>query len=513
MAPGPPLREPRCSEPAARPGAGNRALLRGSLGPPTRNTGFVGKENDASCKAPLKASQDQLRKISGLGAQRPATAGPKGSGAVSAPSERRALATSRGNARALASSNSQSLSSQRDNPFRDVTNQNLATSRSSSKFGKIATKEGLGEFLATSASAQRSFVPQKTSPRDQPSTSVKAVAACCRTCSKKLSAPQAACSRGLCSECSLQGEIFCDPDEDTPPVSRRIDLELSREDDRSDAQLCADYAQDIYDALFANEAEFLPLATYLDAHPEINSKMRAILVDWLVEVHTKYQLRAQTLFLAVNMIDRYLSSGTQVLRRKLQLVGVAAMFIASKFEEIDPPHIHKFVYIADNAYTKDEILQCEVVMLAALKFDIVVPTSIQFLDRLVQAYGCDSRHRSLARYLLELTLVDYSFISYMPSQLAAASLLVANELLGLRTAWPDKLARCARYTEAKLQPCTRKIQALLETASTSSVMQAVRKKFQSREHHCVASLYPSTLPSARRLGSSSTSPKDPAQRT
>lgn len=86
--------------------------------------------------------------------------------------------------------------------------------------------------------------------------------------------------------------------------------------------------------------------------------MRSILIDWLVEVHYKFKLVPETLYLTVNLIDRYLSI-QQVKRDKLQLVGVTCMFIACKYEEIYPPIVKDFVCITDKAYTKEEILELE----------------------------------------------------------------------------------------------------------------------------------------------------------
>ncbi len=86
--------------------------------------------------------------------------------------------------------------------------------------------------------------------------------------------------------------------------------------------------------------------------------MRAILIDWLVEVHLKFKLVPESLYLTVNLIDRYLER-EQVNRQKLQLAGVTAMLIACKYEEIYPPIVRDFVYITDNAYTKEEILAME----------------------------------------------------------------------------------------------------------------------------------------------------------
>ena len=97
--------------------------------------------------------------------------------------------------------------------------------------------------------------------------------------------------------------------------------------------------------------------------------MRAILVDWLVDVHLKFKLLSETLFLTVNIIDRYLTL-KQVQRSKLQLIGVSAMLISTKYEEIYPPTVKDFVYITDNAYSKEEVLTMESEVLVTLDFDI-----------------------------------------------------------------------------------------------------------------------------------------------
>ena len=92
--------------------------------------------------------------------------------------------------------------------------------------------------------------------------------------------------------------------------------------------------------------------SYMSKQTDINAKMRAILIDWLVEVHLKFKLMPETLYLTVNLIDRFLEREADA-RNKLQLVGVTAMFIASKYEEIYAPECRDFVYISDKAYTRD----------------------------------------------------------------------------------------------------------------------------------------------------------------
>ena len=87
-------------------------------------------------------------------------------------------------------------------------------------------------------------------------------------------------------------------------------------------------------------------AEYMSSQPYINERMRTILVDWLVEVHLKFKMVPETLYLTVHIIDRFLEDN-RVRRSKLQLVGVAALLVASKYEEIYPPELRDLVYITD----------------------------------------------------------------------------------------------------------------------------------------------------------------------
>lgn len=257
----------------------------------------------------------------------------------------------------------------------------------------------------------------------------------------------------------------------------------------------AEYVPDIFNHLFHEEANFMPRPTYMDSQTDINGKMRAILVDWLVEVHMKYRLRPETLFLAVNIIDRFCSR-VPVARKRLQLVGVVAMLVASKFEEIEPPRINDFVYITDNAYTKEDILQLECKMLSVLGFQIVCPTPTHFFDRLQHANRCDERHRELVQYILELALLEVQMIRHLPSHLVAAALLLSNELLGKRPAWPTHMVVHTRHAEHALRGCAEELRGLLD-AAPQGTLQAVRKKYSQERHQCVARM---PLVTARREG-------------
>ena len=152
--------------------------------------------------------------------------------------------------------------------------------------------------------------------------------------------------------------------------------------------------------------------------------MRAILIDWLIEVHLKFKLLPETLFLTINMIDRFLEKQT-IPRTKLQLVGVTAMLIASKYEEIYAPEVRDFVYITDKAYTKEEILKMEQAILTALDFNITAPSPYRFLERFAKINNADTPLFNLARYLIELPLIEYRMLKYSPSNLAASALFLA----------------------------------------------------------------------------------------
>merc|ERR1712013_857402 len=140
------------------------------------------------------------------------------------------------------------------------------------------------------------------------------------------------------------------------------------EKDLENPQLCAEYTQDVYAYLRKLEPSSAVRAGHL-LGCSINDKMRAVLVDWLVEVQVQFKLLQETLFSTISIVDRFLAlEGRSVTRSKLQLVGVAAMFLASKVEEVFAPACSDFVYITDHAYTEDAIKQMEIKILQTLKF-------------------------------------------------------------------------------------------------------------------------------------------------
>jgi len=134
------------------------------------------------------------------------------------------------------------------------------------------------------------------------------------------------------------------------------------------------------------------------------------------------------LFLCVNYIDRFLSSKIVSLG-KLQLVGATAIFVAAKYEEINCPSVSEIVYMVDGGYTVDEILKAERFMLSMLQFELGWPGPMSFLRRISKADDYDLETRTLAKYFLEVTIMDERFVGSPPSYVAAGAHCFARMML------------------------------------------------------------------------------------
>merc|ERR1711887_50875 len=175
-------------------------------------------------------------------------------------------------------------------------------------------------------------------------------------------------------------------------------------------QLCAEYAQDMYVYLKQKETRYTVPTNYL-CNTRTTAKMRTVLLDWLVDVQQQFKLLQETLYLTISIIDRFLNKeGAKISRDKLQLVGVTAMLIASKIEEIYAPEVNDFVYITDDAYSANDIKQMELRILKAIKCDLGDPLPINFLRRFSKAGDVDVNQHALAKYVLESIMLDYSMV-------------------------------------------------------------------------------------------------------
>ena len=199
-------------------------------------------------------------------------------------------------------------------------------------------------------------------------------------------------------------------------------------DDMDDPLMVAEYVWDIFDYMQELEETTMANPDYMDQQTGLEWHLRGVLIDWLIEVHQRFHLLPETLFLAVNIVDRFLSMKVVQLE-KLQLVGITAMFIASKYEEVLSPHVQNFKHVADDGFSEDEILSAERYMLGVLQFNLSYPNPLNFLRRISKADNYDVQTRTLGKYMLEISLLDHRFIEYKPSHIAAASMYLARLIL------------------------------------------------------------------------------------
>jgi len=261
--------------------------------------------------------------------------------------------------------------------------------------------------------------------------------------------------------------------------------------DKENPQLCAEYAPAMYAYLRTIEEGLVIKKDFLKGC-SVNGKMRGVLIDWLVEVHTQFKLLQETLYMTVYIIDKYLQvEGLTIRRNKLQLVGVSAMFIASKVEEMYAPEINDFVYITDNAYSAAEIRQMELKLLNTLSFNFSRPLPLHFLRRNSKAGDVDVLQHTVAKYLVEISLLEYDIAHFPPSLVAAAALFLSLRILEpnatLATVWTATLQHYSTYNTRELLPLVCKLAQVILKAKDGK-LQAVHTKYMSKKFMKVGEL-------------------------
>nr|P24862.1 RecName: Full=G2/mitotic-specific cyclin-B [Patella vulgata]CAA41255.1 cyclin B [Patella vulgata] len=277
-----------------------------------------------------------------------------------------------------------------------------------------------------------------------------------------------------------------DISEDKPDAFSKVLLTVEDIDanDKDNPQLVSDYVNDIYHYMRHLEETFAVKANFLEGQ-EVTGKMRSILIDWLCQVHHRFHLLQETLYLTVSIIDRFLQVHP-ISRNKLQLVGVTSMLLASKYEEMYAPEVADFVYITDNAYTKADIRTMEQTILKTLDFSFGKPLCLHFLRRNSKAGQVDATKHTLAKYLMELTIIEYDMVHCNPSIIAAAALCLSMKVLD-DSQWSETLAHYSNYSEKEIYPVMQKLAQLVVKAETSKLT-AVKIKYSSSRFMKISSI-------------------------
>ena len=206
-------------------------------------------------------------------------------------------------------------------------------------------------------------------------------------------------------------------------------------DSINNVQIPKDYLNVIYYNLLIEEKEnrrfFKAEYNYMNNQKEINEQMRSILIDWIIDVHGKFGFCDETLYMTVLIIDRY-SSIKKITRNEYQCLGITALMIACKHEEINVPKVEDFIYITDNAYKKDEVFNMEIDILDKLKYNLLYPSPIKFYEYLSLHFEFDKKKHFLGKYLMETFLLDLISIKFKPSVISCACIYIVMKFFKMK---------------------------------------------------------------------------------
>ena len=265
----------------------------------------------------------------------------------------------------------------------------------------------------------------------------------------------------------------------------------------NNVQIPKEYINTIYYNLLKEEEIGLnPGAkiNYMIMQSEINEIMRGILIDWLIEVHYKFGFTDETLYMTVSIIDRYLS-GNFISKKNLQLLGITALFISCKHEEIDLPKINDFTYITNNAYEKEEVVNMENDVLKYLKFNLLFPSPIKFFEYLSLNFNFDEKMHMMGKYLMESFLLDIKYIKYKPSMIACASCYIVMKFFKMKN-YKDSYDKKyyslptdgkSKFNENDIKDCAKDICSLIDNIYKKKFF-GCQKKFSDDKHQNVSVL-------------------------
>ncbi|XP_057507781.1 putative cyclin-B3-1 isoform X1 [Actinidia eriantha] len=250
----------------------------------------------------------------------------------------------------------------------------------------------------------------------------------------------------------------------------------------------AEYVDEIYHYYWITEAINQSLQNYMAIQNEITPQMRGILINWLIEVHLKFNLMQETLYLTITLLDSYLSLVT-IKKKEMQLVGLTALLLASKYEDFWHPRVLDLINISAEAYTRDQMLGMEKAILKKLKFRLNAPTPYVFMLKFLRAAQSDTKLEHLAFYLVELCLVEYEALKFKPSLLCASAIYVARCTLQKTPTWTPLLRSHARYDELQIRDCADMVLKFHKAAKTT-MLKVTFEKYQKLDYSVVAGIKP-----------------------
>ncbi|KRX01875.1 Cyclin-like protein [Pseudocohnilembus persalinus] len=304
------------------------------------------------------------------------------------------------------------------------------------------------------------------------------------------SAPRGSILTNL-NNANTRGYNYKNPKVSKPtPAVEQIYKQIAKED-KHNPSLVSDYQVSIFSYLRFNQKQ-ITNPQYMNSQTSITSDMRAILYDWLIKVHIKFKLVDECLFMAINLIDRYLEK-TKISRDKFQLLGITCLFISSKVEEIYPPHIKDFASVTNGACTKYDIIRMEGQLCKVLEFNLCIPSSLVFLNRYSRLdknmASLNSKEYYLARYLLELSFLDSKFLQYTQANIAASSVYLSNQIFDKKEFWNEAQIHQSQFSEKEIRKCALDLYFFLQDVKKNSQFtEGVRNKFRGQKYLEIADI-------------------------
>lgn len=245
-----------------------------------------------------------------------------------------------------------------------------------------------------------------------------------------------------------------------------------------------EYFEEIKNHILNKQLLFLPSSDYMKSQNEITYKMRSLLVNWLVEVHFYFNLLPETLYITINLLDRFLSI-KQIKKTNFQLLGSTCLYLASKYEEIYPPQIKDFIKISDNSFTKNEVIKMEFEVLSAINFNITQPSAFRLLEIIKFCLEIEEKTFYLACYILELTLLDYKMIKYDPILISSSVAYISLKIINRNISYKNNIIGLMNIDEEQLKSCSRDICFIMD-GSLNSSFQAIKNKYQLPKYKEIA---------------------------
>ena len=250
-----------------------------------------------------------------------------------------------------------------------------------------------------------------------------------------------------------------------------------------------EYANEIYINLLNEEKNLntKPIYGYMEKQPQINEKMRAILIDWIIDIHYKFNLKLQTLYITIMIIDSFLSK-KEIRRSEFQLLGLAALLIACKTEEVQCPQMKDLIDLTDGACNKEQLIKMESDVLVLLNFNICVPTPVDFFGILAKGFKFNSLQTNLGKYFMEYSLYDYNMVKYSPSVIAAACCYFVMKFFG-RDDYKKLYSSFFvndEFPQKVIKNATRDLCFLVQNLKNSEIFKVLREKYSLEKYDKVS---------------------------